>query len=238
MPGATAAVIRSIAAVAALVAAIAPPARAETGPAPAIMTAMLQLYGRYNPAMHCWLATARDGPVPTQACLAIVQADRVAASDGERTYMLLAGPSRAGPVMAFVEFGGTHDLRVVAYSPPQHDGMPAAPDRITLQKLGASQWGWVADTPLPGRRRQKDASDYVVWLPRGAAIVPVYRFPHIAGGGTTVSDYRVDQADPDAVHYPLDIALSETKDRQPVGAPAVASFDQQHYTYHLEPAPP
>ncbi len=210
-------------------------AAAEHGPAPVVMTAMLQLYGRYDPARQCWLATARDGDAPVTACLAIAQADDVEAPDGKRSYMLLAGRSQQGGlVAAFVEFGGTHGLRVAAHSPPVL--LAASSDRpvIALQRLGASQWGWVSEVKANGDSDRD--SDYEIWLPRAGEIEPAARFPH-ARDDITIS-YRVDALDAQADYYPILLQAHGTKNRRRVSGQAVARFDLPRYRYDITPGLP
>ena len=211
-------------------------AGAEHGPAPAVMTAMLQLYGQYDPAGHCWLAGARDGnPAVAAACISIAQAQDVEPPDGKRTYILLVGSREAdGLTVAFVEFGGTHGLRVVAHSPVWQLGSPPGQAHITLQRLGASQWGWIAEVGANGANNRD--LDYVVWLPRGGRIVPVARFPH-ARDDITVS-YQIDAADAQADYYPIMLQAHGRKNRRPVSAGAVARFDLPRYRYDITPELP
>ena len=226
---------------------------AEHGPAPAVMTAMLQLYGRYDPAHYCWFATARDGNAPETACMTVAQANDVAAPEGKRTYLLLAGSSGHGDTMlAFVEFGGTHGLRVVAHSPALLlASPPSGQPLVTLQRLGASQWGWVSEVKTSGDDDRD--RDYVVWLPRAGQIEPTARFPQAredhgsaeCGAADARRDcyditvsYRVDATPAQADYYPILLQAHGTKNRRPVSGQAVARFDLPRYRYDITPGLP
>ena len=195
------------------------------------MTAMLQLYGRYDPAGHCWLASTQRGSATVQACLAIIREDKVPGLDGGQTYMVLTGAGRDGRLTALVEFGGTHGLRVVAHSPALTDDAIPDPGRVTLQRLGDMQWGWVADLP----DEAGTASDYVIWLPQADKIVPVCRLPHTrdAGGYHASVSYSIDQSDQDADYYPLHLRVRGTNNGRPIKLQATARFNLARYTYQL-----
>ncbi len=192
---------------------------------------MLQLYGRYDPPGHCWLAIGRREGAAVQACLAIIREDKVAVPDGSRTYMLLSGAGQDGRLTAMVEFGGTHGLRLVAHTPALTDQAIPDPGQVTLQRLGDTQWGWVADVP----GQTSGTSDYVIWMPRANQIVPVCRVPHTrdADGYAVSVSYSIDQSDADASYYPLRLRVRGTKNRRPLTAQATARFDLARYAYQL-----
>ncbi len=233
-------------------------AAAASGPAPAVMTALLQLYGRYDPAGRCWQATAHGDESMVQACLAVVHSDEVAAPEGRRTYMVLEGRGvqdchGCGGAIAFIVLGGADGLRVLAHSPAVPDGAdgtPTDPQRIVLQQLGAAQWGWIEQTSVVGQGVTQ--SSFLVWLPRAERVLAAGRLP--AGrddkdtgecdrgdrGGCydlTVS-YRIDARNPQAPYYPILLQASGRQGRRRVTGQAVARFDLAKYAYQLSPGLP
>ena len=234
-------------------------ANAESGPPPAVMTAMLQLYGRYDPPGRCWQTPAHADNSTVPACLAIVHADEVAAPEGKRTYVVLEGRGDrdchgCARTIAFIVFGGADGLRVLAHSPATPDGgdgLPTDPGQVTLHQLGASQWGWVEQT---SNSRQDDGnSNYVVWLPRAERVVQVAQFPAARdnkGAGECASgarsedcyditvSYRIDAQNPGAPYYPILLQATGRKQHHRVTGQAVARFDLAKYAYRVSPGLP
>ena len=145
--------------------------------------------------------------------------------------MLLSGAGPDGRLTALVEFGGAHGLRVVAHTPALTDAAIPDPGQVRLQRLGDTEWGWVADVAGPA----SGWSDYVIWLPRADQIVPVCRFPHTrdADGYDVTVSYSIDQSDADASYYPLRLRMRGTRNRRPLSAQATARFDLSRYAYQL-----
>ena len=231
-------------------------ARAQIAPVvvpPAVTAALGSAYGRYDPARHCWPASAANGTSPTRGCLAVTRADPVRTPAGDRLFVLLGGTARpdchaCGGLVGFAVLDMAGPPRLVAHSRPIVDGgygNPGDPKQMHLERLGADRWGWIQESGDVAQGVQEGR--LVVWLPRGDRIeaAGTLEGSHDNMGGecsivprpaglecSSISvTYSVDARNAAAQSYPIILRAGGQKNGKAVRAEAAAVLDPGTLAY-------
>ncbi len=229
------------------------PARAQVAVPPAVTTALGAAYGRYDPARHCWSASAANGTQPTKGCIAITRVEPVHTPEGDRLFVLLGGTAKpdchaCGGLIGFAVLDTAGTPRLVAHSRPIVDGgygNPGDPKQMHLERLGADRWGCIQEGGDVAQGVEEGR--LVVWLPRGDRIEAAGTLDgsHDNTGGecsvvprpaglecsSIAVTYAVDARNAAAASYPIILNATGHKDGRAVRVEAAAVFDPSTLIY-------